>query len=947
VLDRWLGLLRAAVERHGGVVESLPGGEAVAVFGAAAAHEDDALRAARAAVEAREAAAGLSRDSVAVRLGVETGEAVVGGETNAPVVGGVFAAARALARRAAPGDVLLGEASLALVRHAVSGEPGDAAFLIRSVVEDARPSVRAPEAPLRGRTDELASLVELFERAQADRRCQAVALVGDAGIGKTRLARELAAAAGCDVALGQCEPYGAGATYLPLVEVVVALAGGATLDAVAAVVSGEQDGELVARRVAELIGVGEGDGGGADIHWALRRFLEAAARRQPFVLVLDDVQWAAPGLLDFVEYLADWSREAPLLVLCLARHELLDVRAAWRSRRARVEQIVLTPLEDADARAVIEGLQGAAGVDDELRDRIVARAGGNPLYVEQLFAHAAEGHDVAALPPFLDALIASRLDLLEPEQRALLERAAVAGVDFTGEALAELSQAGDAARVPARLSELVDRRLVEVVGRDSFRFSHELVREAAYAATPKAARAELHERFAAWLDRRGEATDEIVGYHLEQSYLLRTESRPPDRHARQLAADAGARLADGGLRAWRRGDTWAATSLLERATALLPPEDARRRELVCELALVLRTAGSAERAEHVLDTLVDESTAARDRRMELRARIELGSLRLFTDSGDRTDELLDLAGEGIRIFEAVGDNRSLGRTWLLVGGIQGGMRCENAAWEESARRAAVHYRRSGWFPSTCLRQIAAALYHGPVPVEDALERYEGLLKEAEGDRAAEASIGVFRGGVEALRGGFDEARRLVRTARSVYEELGQPLVVADLCDWMAGEIALLDRDHTEAERVLRSCCATLADAGERVPLATHAAELAEALFAQGRLEEAEKWIRVSAQNAAAHDVSAQIAWRSVQAKVQADRGSPAEAEKLAREAVSFSEATDALNRRAGVLVDLAHVLRATGRSTEEAGCLREALRLYELKGSVVGAERTRELVGAA
>ena len=748
----------AAVRRHGGRVEALAGGEAIAVFGAHESLEDHALRAVRAAAE-----------TPGLRLGLASGAVLAGGTS--PVVGSPITIARGLAHRAEPSEIHIDEATLGLVREAVSVEAIENGYRLFEVVAGAPAIPRQLEAPLLGRAAELDGLVEVFERARKSRRCHAVTVLGDAGIGKTRLARELADLLEDEatVLVGHCVSYGEGATYLPLAEIVAAAAGGVNQEAILNVMGGEDDSETVARNVAGLLG-GGGTASAGEAQWSVRRFLEAAARTRPLVVVLEDLHWAEPALLDLVEYLAHWSESAPILLLALARPELVERRPGWAVAPAPGARIELTPLPAAETRELVARIPRAEALADELLDRVAATAEGNPLYAEQLLAFAAEGGELEDVPPTVEALLASRLDGLPPAERDVIERASVVGREFTPAAVTALAPPGSDDAPP--LVELVGRGLLEADAEGALRFHHVLIRDVAYAAVTKERRAELHERTGDWLDRAADSPDELVGYHWEQAARYRTELAPADPRARRLASAAGERLGDAGIRAWKRADVAATVNLLGRATALLPSDGSRRRELLCELGIAHRTGGDLAHAEATLSDAVDASLAARDRRVELRARIELTNVRLFARPEGHAEELLQLADEAVPLFEALGDDRSLGRTWLVVGYVHGGFHCQNALWEEAAERAILHYRSSGWSPSTCFGELAAALFYGPTPAPDALRHCEELLQASDIDRSGRANVLALMAGLQAQAGSFVEGRAVAAEARRHYEEMG-------------------------------------------------------------------------------------------------------------------------------------------------------------------------------
>jgi tetratricopeptide (TPR) repeat protein len=579
-------------------------------------------------------------------------------------------------------------------------------------------------------------------------------------------------------------------------------------------------------------------------------------------------------------------------------------------------------------------------------------AEGYPLFAEQLVAWVDEAGselETADMPPTIEALLASRLDRLDPGERAVLERASVVGRDFWRGAVASLMPPRELAAVGRHLLALVRKGLVraaasELPAEDALRFHHVLVRDVAYSGIPKALRAELHERCADWLDANAGEPDEVVGYHLEQAYAYRRELGEAGRITTRVGADAGERLGRAGVRALARGDAPAAVSLLARATGVLPPAAPRRVELLCELGVAQRL-GDVGRAEETLARAVEEAVAARDLRLELRARLERTTVRLVSH-GDRPQQLYELTDRGLPVFEALNDDRSLGRLWFLSAWARGSFDCNNAAWEEGTERALVHYQRAGWPTSTCLNSLASALFFGPRPAGEAIARLDELLADESTDLVGRAHATVWRAALVAFQGGFDEARAAAADARRTFEELVHPITAATTCGFVGGQIEMLAGDYAAAEAILRDSAELLAERGERAHVANRAAELADALWALGRFDDALERTEVAMSASDEHDISAQFTWRSVRAKVLAELARLEEAEGLARHALELVDRTDALNQRANVRFALAHVLLRRGRATEAADVAAEAARLYECKGNVVSAARAHGMLEA-
>jgi DNA-binding SARP family transcriptional activator len=930
VMSRYFDAVRAPIERHGGTVEKFIGDAVMAVFGVPELHEDDALRAVRAAADVQAALREVD-DVPGARIGVSTGEVHVLSSSAADlhVSGAAASVASQLEGRAPAGGVLLADETYRLVRDAVRAEPADDAWRLDEVLADAPPYARRLDAPLVGRTHELQRLQSAFRGVGQDQHCRVVTVVGEAGIGKTRLARELVASLREEarVLVGRCVSYGEGATYLPIAEIVKATAREPSIEGIRELVEGEDDADAVAERVAELIGVAESPAAPGEAFWAVRRLFESLARDGPLVVVLDDIHWAEPTLLDLVEYLGEWA-EGPILMLCLARGDLFETRAGWGGPTSTGFLVELEPLPAETLGRLVQQLSPAP-LDEDVHGQVIEHSGGNPLFAEQLLALAAEAPELVLdkPPATVEALLASRLDRLDPPELGLLRRASVVGRRFSRAELDDLAPVEDTDR---HLLSLTERRLVHPA-QDLFRFHHVLVRDVAYRGIPKADRAELHELAGRGLDRR-DGADELVGYHFEQSYRFRTELAEPDQRARELAVEASGRLGRAGVRAWRRADAPAAVNLLSRAVDLLP----EAHDLACELGTALRARGDLHRAEEVLLKVTDAS----EKRVQLRAEIELAFLHSLLEP-DGADELLDVASAAIPVLEAERDDRTLGRAWIGVAHVKGGFQCQYAPMEDAAGRAATHYSRAGWSPSTALGYLGFALCYGPTSVENALAQCDELLREHAGDLASEANVLPWMGLLEAMRGQFDPAYAHVARAEDLYRQLGQAVAVVEVCGRLRGWIELLAGSPELAEEAFRRACELLQKQGETAVLATRAAELADAIYQQERYDEAETWIDTARGAAGSDDLDASFCWRYVQAKIRMRQGSLSEAEQLAREAWDLASRTDALNRHADTLATLAEIDHLAGREKEALDHARRAVELYERKGNVVSAERVR------
>ena len=946
VQRRYFETVSSALTRHGGTVEKYAGDAVMAAFGVPVTHEDDALRAARAALDIRTGVAALSDElerehgvALEIRIGLAAGEIVAASTASRQrfVAGDAVGVAARLQHEAEPGGIVVGEIVARLLRHAATLESlgtldvksRKAPIEMYRLVEltPAAPTFeRRLDAPLIGRKRELAALRKALARAKDGGHAQLAVVTGPAGVGKSRLAGELARRArGTSLLWGRCLSYGDGITYWPVREMLAQ-----------STASDERDEMLDALEA-------ETPPPASEIALLFRRFCEASGRKKPLVVVFDDVHWAESTLLDLVEQLAERG-EGRILVLCVARDEILEDRPSLVEHEG-TELVALEALSRAEAEALLEELGGAT-LDALQRERLVETAQGNPFFVEQLLALSLEGGLVEqSLPETVQALLAARLDRLGPGERAVLERGSVVGSEFTRDDAVALLDPAAVPTVDAHLRVLAERRFLRP--RDgTFAFRHILVQEAVYRAAPKRLRAELHERFAERLDTEYTTLpdlDEFVGYHLEQAHRLRVELGETTRRTEQLAGDAGGRLGAAGFRALKRGDMPATASLLERAVTLLPANGETRWELMCELGIAQHAIGDADSGNSSFAAAVAGAQTAGLRRVELRARLESAYGRLVTQPEGAAENLLAVAEVALPTFETLADERSLARAWLLIGYIRGGLHGNHEAWEAAEERALTYYRRTAFPAGTCLGQIAAALYWGPVPVPAAVAKCQDLL-ESDGELlTARAAVLVYLGGLHAQAGRFEDAWRLVAEAEHTYEELGATATRFVQCGAVAADVHLLEDRYADAELALREQCAFFDRASDRAHLGVRAAKLAEALYRQDSMDEAEEWLAVARANAASDDVSAQLVLGSVEAKTHARKGALVDAQQRIDEIVRLADTTDGLNQVASTRMALAEVLRATDPDRADEA-VEEAVALFERKGNVAGAAQARRLL---
>ncbi len=966
VMSRFFERMSAVLERHGGTVEKFIGDAVMAVFGIPELHEDDALRAVRAATELRQALAALNEEleqefgaRIGIRVGLNTGEVVAGDGSGGQMLatGDPVNVAKRLEEAARTGEILVGEATRRLVENAAILEPREEltlkgkstaqpAWNVLAVIEGASAYARRLDAPLIGREAELQLLRAAFDDAVAARRCRLFTIVGPAGIGKSRLATELCASLPDEatVLTGRCLAYGDGITFWPLIEIVGSLGSD---DGIRELLADVEDGDVIAARVLGAVGSNPTASGG-ETFWAVRRLFEELAREKPLVVLVEDIHWAEPTLLDLLEYLAGWTHDAPLLLLCLARPELIDERPAWLTLSGA--GVLLDPLSDDEASKLLDEIALEWPLDAPARRRITEAAEGNPLYLEQMAAMLAEGGPLEGIPPTIHALIAARLGRLPPDERRVLETAAVSGSKhFVRSALRKLMSDDDQAVVDASLLSLARKDLLSArPGReDAYRFRHVLIRDAAYAGIPKELRARLHERYADWAanTRAGKAgdIDEIVGYHLEQAVRYREQLGPLDEHDRELADRAARLLGAAGQRAFARDDAPAAVNLLDRALALVTDEDPAHLELLRQLSTSLWSIGEVARAEALLRGLIETAAAAGNRQYELYGALQHMSWRFSRDEAT-WEEVTDLARAALAAFEEAGDDYGLAQAWRqLASSLHARSRFAEAA--EAAEQALEHARRANAAreEARAVDLLCMCLLHGPTPVAAATARAEQMLAEAEADAnaALQANVRTALAELKAMQKSFDEAHELLASARRTYEELGLRLALVGL-NQVQGLVELLAGDAEEAERAFRTGFELIA---VEFPTwrAYQAGLLADALYEQRRLDEARELVETTSTDRL-EELENILPWATVKARLLARDGSYEEGEDLLRDIAARASQTDALNAHGHVLLALAEVLHIAHRTDDARAVAAQAADIFGRKGNVPAAERAAALL---
>jgi class 3 adenylate cyclase/tetratricopeptide (TPR) repeat protein len=996
VMSAYFDAMRKALERHGGTVEKFIGDAVMAVFGLPVRHEDDALRAVRAAADMQAALPALNERFRAERglelenhIGVNTGEVIAGDASTGQrlVTGDAVNTAARLEQAAGSGEIVLGDLTYRLARDQIEievippltlkgkAEPVPAYRLVRVGTPTSVRQADTTTTPFVGRDVEMGRLSDALEDATSQRRARLITLVGDAGVGKSRLIREFAARAseGARVFRGRCLPYGDGITFWPLAEVLreaAGIVGEDSPEAATAKLRGlcsAPEADAIVERVAAALNLSTAQFPVAELMWGGRRLLESLAAERPLAMIVDDIHSAESTFLDFIDHLLEAVDGAPILLLCSARHEIAERHAEWLGAHD-ADTIRLEPLTESESGQIVEELLGS--LERSVRERITAVSEGNPLYVEQIVSMLIEtgeiqrgadgwaarsGSESIRIPPTVEALVAARLDALDEEERAVVEPAAVIGLSFPMDAVDELVEVELRDHLAAELAALTGKQLVRRAPGDEliYRFGHQVIRDTAYGGLLKRIRAALHERFVVWAERvnreRGRETEfeEILGYHLEQAYRYRTELGVIDAEARRVGERAAEKLSSAGRRALERGDMPAAASLLRRSIDLLEPGDPRRLELVPDAAEALLTLSRFDDAVQILEAAAAEAAAAQDRRAAGRIGIARLLIDLFSGTAESNEAVAASARDLLDELTTLGDEGGMARALRLLLILAGNAGHYDEA-ATTAEQLIVHAERAG---DQRLVRRGAAVYAsaavlGSTPVTEAMAECLRLVEQVRGDRRAEATIEGALAQLHAMRGDFDAARAAYGRGQEALRDLGASRDSASTSIESA-KVELLAGDLARAEAELRRDYADLEAMGERYFRSTIAALLARVLALQDRVDEAEKFLDVTLEIGDPDDAELQVLLRSTKARLAARRGRAADAAALAAEAVALAAETSDLRLRADALRELGVAKADSGQPDEAGGPLSEALRLYEEKGDVVSAAETRRLLGQA
>ncbi len=991
--------LRAVVERHGGTVQPSTGDVVLAVFGAPIAHEDDALRAVRAAAEMRAMLPSLAEESgrhpagsFSAQIGLNSGEILVGQTSGlvSLVAGEVVKTAERLALAGPRGDIVLGESTNQLVRRSAETVPAGllegagrspvAVYRLAAVDEGTSGHQMRLGSSLVGRQRELGQLEAALEQSVDDETCALFTLLGPAGVGKSRLVHEFLGSVRPDalVLRGRCLPYGEQVGFWPIAEVVKQAAGIADrADPVAArqkieaLLEGHHRGSVVAGHVSAAIGLSAAPSTAEDTAWAIRSLFDHLARTKPLVVVFDDIQWAEPAFLDLVESIAATSRDVPILLLCIARPELLDERPGWGGGKLSSTSMLLRPLNEEEVSQLVANFLGGPSVPPTVQRKLADAAEGNPLFVEEFLAILIDDGlverrgdawflttdlDAVAIPGSIQALLTARLDRLPGPERDLIERASIVGKTFSRLSIEAMAPGLSPTELDSALGSLVRRELIrqDRAGAgvaETYRFKHILIRDAAYAGLPKSERILLHERLANWLADASSNSpgfdDELIGGHLERAYRYRSELGPLNDEVRKIGREAAVRLARAGQQAMVRGMTAVSEGLLLRAVVLLSSHDPARLSLLLHLTQVQIERGELNAARETNEDLMRAAVAGGHDDLRWRALID--QMRLDWVRSNGLVVSIEVAMEAISFFESHGDDEALGLAWRLVAAVDltlGQVAKSRLAYLRSAEAASRAHDMHG--QSDALNNLASIDMLGPSTVSMAIQTATELLAwaRATGQLTSEAVALAHLGRLQAMLGDFESARRLVASAIDINRDIGAWHEAHSVSRWI-GTVEWLAGDPMAAERALRRGYEALRQLGAGASVVDFVGcQLGRMLYLVGRYDEAYELTTIAEGHGGLREIATSVDWRSIRGLILARRNETDAGLALAREAVAIVETSDLLWAHGVALEDLSEVLELAGRPEEARIYLGRAFLLYEEKGITVLADRARKRLDA-
>jgi DNA-binding SARP family transcriptional activator/tetratricopeptide (TPR) repeat protein len=941
----WRRTAEAVLEDRGATV--LDGGPdaVIGLFGLPAAHEDDALRACRAALAVRDLLAADDTHASAA-IAVESGELVVGGDRLPR--GGLLSTVQRLTEK--PGTVTLGRRARSAVGSSVvvSHTEGESTHLL-SVERFSEAIARDLTRPLVGREAELELLERHLDHVRESRQGRLLVVSGPAGIGKSRLVAELASRAS-DRALvlrARCLPDEAGIAFAPLADLLCGLVAERGRSGLTALVAAEDDADEITSQLLALAGTTETvTSSREEAFRAFRKVLEGLALERVVLLVVEDLHWADDVLLDLLESVT--VADGPVLVTCTSRPDVLAHRPSWAGESPRWSSIAVGPLPEDECVRLLHAIRPGS-IEGQAQARIVAACAGNPLFLEQLAAMESEWLDeqTPPVPSSLRGLLLARLDRLESTTQAVLESASILSEPFRLEELRALTTTINRADVEDLVGQLVEREFLRRSG-DGFVFAHPLIRTTMYETLPKQRRADLHEQFASLADATGGGAtiDEVVGHHLERAFRYRAELRADDPQLPQLAAGARQRLGAAGRRRYERGDVTTAVSLLSRARDSALRDADVDAALLLDLGDALRESGRLDDAVRALGDAVDKAERAHDDVHRWRASASLARVELQLP-GHPLEEIRADTERSLSELSRLGDASGLAVAWWATGWMTW-LECRAAETEAALARSIEYARAAGniRLEAQAVNLYLGAALFGPMTVEHAVERCIELRRRHHDRQRIVASCARALAVLRAMQGGLDEARALVELDRSILAELGLRYQEAAAAE-AYGLVELLGGDPARAEQLVRSGHDQLVGMGDTGALPTVGALLAETLIELERYDEALRVADDARRQSDEHDLGAQVQWRCAHAKALAWRGRDKRALKTVGEALVLAGRTDFVNLQADASVALAEVHRLGGRAADSVAALTRAVELYKLKGNAVAASRAAVALRAA
>ena len=974
IMTQYFEQVRSVLEHHGASVEKFIGDAVMAVFGIPVLREDDALRAVRAAIDVQPVIEELNEQTgqaLQVRIGVNTGE-VVAGEISTRqnlVTGDAVNVAARLQQMAPPGTILLGEATQTLLEHAVETTPVElalkgkseavTAYRLEGLSDMAVSHPRRARSTLVGRKRQRRQLMQAFEAAVEDSDCHLFTILGAPGVGKSRLVDEFIAEidSSARVAVGRCLSYGEAITYWPLVEAIRSLVDVSEMETSQEAASRlaplleplEERGRFV---LGSLLGATDEIAAGEDIAISAQQLFDSVARSHPLVLIFDDIHWAEHTFLNLIEHLADGSRGVPLLILCMARPEFLEARPGWGGGRTNATTILLEPLDRAAAADLISNVLGGT-IDEQVKEKVMDAAEGNPLFVEEMVSMLVEEGTLVSdggrwrlssasdlrIPTSLQLLLAARVDGLGHDERRVISHAAVVGKVFERAALVALDPQEANEQVDKRLTTLARRELIrrDPASIDVYQFRHILIRDAAYESLPKEERARLHEHFCIWLSERsrGQEADleEILGYHFEQAARYYFELGTPRS---DLSEAAATHLLSSGRRAFGRSDMTAAVNLLDRVASLATgPTRTEALLWKAEANAYLGRFADAEAALGEVRAMPDAGRAA----LALAEVIDTSMVHEGKQIG--ITAALRRLHEAARVLEEERDDSGAARAWRQIADHEAYLGRSSLA--DEAHRVALRFAEASGQRGLYLHSIAARvmdLFWGPVHAEEGLKEIEQFRPLASESIRIDRVINRVTAGFLGLQGRLEEALGIMKRAREL-DALSSSELWISLAAQVDG-IIMRRVDPEGAISMMETSYASLRRLGELGGASTVAGDLANMHLDGGGGDEvawdlAEEALAITDPD----DFDALATAKIAMARILLRRGDD-RALGLVTEALGVVAPTDYLQRRAFVSLHAAEINQGFGRLSEAVTLFKDALDQYELKGDLWSIDQARK-----